>query len=536
MQRHGTERLEGWKSISRFLGRGVRTVQLWERERGLPVQRIPGGPGQTVFAEASALRAWLAGSEPTTAIETAVAVAPARAPGLLVLPFDYLAPDSGMAFVGDALASQLVSRLAAVDLQQLRVLSWATAKATRQQAATAPTLAESLGVQYFVEGAVLDAGSRWCIEVRLVDAQHDRVVFADRFACGAREILLLEAQVAEAVCAHLRLYRTGLLLEPFWNGATDPAAYLCFLQAAEGYEMQSYESVALAAERIDEALRIDPKFLPAEPLRLRIASRQLTHGDTTRDAAARLRDDGQRCAARAPDLLQTRLMRAQMATFMDYDWTEVPRQLLPMLDALPAEASIRTLLAYGHAMQRQSATTRELLAPVLDLDLSANTCNFVATACLAERDYAGALGHYDRALALSPTNVYSHLKKAFVVGAYQRDTRRGAELVRTMPEPVRRRYGSMLGGCFAAIDGNAKDAREARARAADDAAAGNGSWFHVACIDGLLGDAGSCAANVAKSRDAFDNRASLAAVEPCLDPVRDHPAMRAVIGSMNLPT
>lgn len=127
------------------------------------------------------------------------------------------------------------------------------------------------------------------------------------------------------------------------------------------------------------------------------------------------------------------------------------------------------------------------------------------------------------------------MKKAFVVGAYQRDTRHGAELVRTMPQPVRRRYGSMLGGCFAAIDSNAKDAREARARAADDAAAGNDSWFHVACIDGLPGDAGSCAANVAKSRDAFDNRASPAAVEPCLDPVRDHPAMQAVIGSMNLP-
>ncbi len=535
MQRPGTERLEGWKSISRFLGRGVRTVQLWERERGLPVQRIPGGPGQTVYAEAGALRAWLAGSETTTTGETANAVASARAPGLLVLPFDYLAPDSGLSFVGDALASQLVSRLAAVDLQQLRVLSWATAKATRQQPATAPTLAESLGVHYFVEGAVLDAGSRWCIDVRLVDAQLDRVVFSDRFACGARDVLLLEAQVAEAVCAHLRLYRTGLLLEPFWNGATDPAAYLCFLQAAEGYEMQSYESLARAGERIDEALRIDPGFLPAEPLRLRIAFRQLSHGDTTRASAARLRSEGRRCAAQAPDLLQTRLMCAQMATFMDYAWAEPPRQLLPMLDALPAEASIRTLLACGHAMQRQSATTRELLAPVLDLDVSSNTCNFIATTRLAERDYASALDHYDRALALSPTNVYSHLKKALVVGAYQRDTRRGAELVRRMPDAVRQRYGTMLGGCFAAVDGNLGVAREARARAADDAAAGNGSWFHVACIDGLLGDAKSCAANVAKSRDAFDNRASMAAVEPCLDPVRDHPAMRAVIRSMNLP-
>lgn len=536
MQRPDTERLDGWKSISRFLGRNVRTVQLWERDRGLPVQRIPGGPGQTVFAEASALRAWLAGGMPTAASAVAASGAAQRAPGLLVLPFDYLAPDGAMAFFGDALASQLIGRLASVELQQLRVLSWATAKATRQQTLGSPSIADTLGVQYLIEGAVLDAGSRWCIDVRLVDARADRVVFADRFACGPRDILMLEAQVADAVCAHLHLYRTGVLLEPFWNSATDPAAYLCFLQAAEGYEAQSLASVELAAERIEEALRIDPNFLPAEPLRLRIAARHLTHGNTAPEAAARLRSEARRCAARAPDLLQTRLMNGQMANFMDYAWDEVPRQLLPMLQALPAESGIRTMIAYSHAVQRRSTEARELLAPVRDLDISSNTCNFIATALLAERDFDGALAHYDRALALSPANVYSHLKKAFVVGAYQRDTKQGAELVRAMPEPVRQRYGSMLGGCFAAVDGDTQTARTARAQAATDATAGNGSWFHVACIDGLLGDARACAASVGRSRDAFDNRASLAAVEPCLDPVRGHPAMRAVIGSMNLPT
>jgi TolB-like protein/phage terminase Nu1 subunit (DNA packaging protein) len=535
MPQPDADRLDGWKAISRFLGRNVRTVQLWERERGMPVKRIPGGPGQTVYAEAAALRAWLAGDEPA-APRIAATGSAARAPGLLVLPFDYLAPNRSMAFVGDALASQLVSRLASIDMQHLRVLSWATSKATRQQAPLAGSLAETLGVQYLIEGAVLDAGSRWCIEVRLVDARIDQVVFADRFACGPRDILMLEAQVAAAVCTHLRLHRTGILLEPFWNGATDPAAYLCFLQAAEGYETQSLASVALAAERIDEALRIDPALLPAEPLRVRIAARQIAHGNTEREAAARVRSAARRCAQRAPDLLQTRLMNAGMAIFMDYAWEEVPPQLLPMVHALPAESSIRTMLAYGHAVQRDSAKARELLAPVLGLDISSHACNFVATTCLADRDYAGALAYYDQALAMSPANAYSHLKKAFVVGAYQRDTRRAADLVGAMPDPVRQRYGPMLAGCFAAVDGDVAAARTARARAAADAAAGNASWFHVACIDGLLGDADASAASVAKSRDAYDNRASLAAVEPCLDAVRGHPAMRTVVGSMNLPT
>ena len=34
------DHLNGWKEIAAFLGKGVRTVQRWEREQGLPVHRL----------------------------------------------------------------------------------------------------------------------------------------------------------------------------------------------------------------------------------------------------------------------------------------------------------------------------------------------------------------------------------------------------------------------------------------------------------------------------------------------------------------
>ena len=37
---NGNERLDSWKEISAYLKRGVRTVQRWEREAGLPVHRL----------------------------------------------------------------------------------------------------------------------------------------------------------------------------------------------------------------------------------------------------------------------------------------------------------------------------------------------------------------------------------------------------------------------------------------------------------------------------------------------------------------
>ena len=54
-------RLDGWKEIATFLNRGERTVKRWERERGLPVHRVPFGDRASVFAWPGELADWLKG-------------------------------------------------------------------------------------------------------------------------------------------------------------------------------------------------------------------------------------------------------------------------------------------------------------------------------------------------------------------------------------------------------------------------------------------------------------------------------------------
>ena len=52
-------RLNSWKEIAAFLGRGVRTVQRWERELQLPVHRIGSGPRSPVYALTTELNFWI---------------------------------------------------------------------------------------------------------------------------------------------------------------------------------------------------------------------------------------------------------------------------------------------------------------------------------------------------------------------------------------------------------------------------------------------------------------------------------------------
>jgi Flp pilus assembly protein TadD len=60
----GGDRLDSWKEIAGFFARDERTVKRWEKERGLPVHRLPGGGRGTVFAYTEELSAWLQSSQP----------------------------------------------------------------------------------------------------------------------------------------------------------------------------------------------------------------------------------------------------------------------------------------------------------------------------------------------------------------------------------------------------------------------------------------------------------------------------------------
>src|SRR5262249_32564864 len=52
------DRLDSWKEIAAYFGRGVRTVQRWESEEGLPVHRLTHDKGGHVYARPAELAAW----------------------------------------------------------------------------------------------------------------------------------------------------------------------------------------------------------------------------------------------------------------------------------------------------------------------------------------------------------------------------------------------------------------------------------------------------------------------------------------------
>ena len=52
--------LTSWKDIARYMGKGVRTVQRWEQDFGLPVRRPHGSNKKAVLARPRDLDLWVA--------------------------------------------------------------------------------------------------------------------------------------------------------------------------------------------------------------------------------------------------------------------------------------------------------------------------------------------------------------------------------------------------------------------------------------------------------------------------------------------
>lgn len=50
--------LRSWREIALYMGKGVRTVQRWEQDFGLPVHRVENCPRRAIFARPNELDAW----------------------------------------------------------------------------------------------------------------------------------------------------------------------------------------------------------------------------------------------------------------------------------------------------------------------------------------------------------------------------------------------------------------------------------------------------------------------------------------------
>jgi hypothetical protein len=111
------ERLDSWKAIGAYLGRDAGTVRRWERTRGLPVHRVPGGKGSSVFAFTGEIDTWLKSAPQESAAQEQSAPDSAPPEQLIPAPSRSVArwwwPAAGIALAGAIVLGWSMTRTSA---------------------------------------------------------------------------------------------------------------------------------------------------------------------------------------------------------------------------------------------------------------------------------------------------------------------------------------------------------------------------------------------------------------------------------------
>jgi len=219
-----------------------------------PRRRLaPAAIALAVAAAVAALWLWRRGPEPPAGD----AVDHVRS--LAVLPFDDLAPAGGETYFSDGMTDALTTELAR--LPDLTVIARSSAAVYRRSAKAPREIARELGVEALVTGSVLRAGDRVRISAQLAAADTDRVLWAESYERAARDVLVLQGEVARAVAGAIALELTPAEKQRLAaRRAVEPRALDEYLRGRARWSLRTEPETRAALAHFEAATRLDPGF------------------------------------------------------------------------------------------------------------------------------------------------------------------------------------------------------------------------------------------------------------------------------------
>ena len=255
--------LEGWKAIADYLRKTERTVQRWEKTKGLPVRRFNASSAEEqsrVFALKSELDAWWQElltcpeepDEPEPVRVEPVETPPPSSPAahrpvwhwvalilgiaavigvaswlvpslmkilgfgppqkitLVVRPFKSLSADPSKDFVAAGLTEEMVTRLGFLHPQEMQVIPLTPSFAN----ATLEHLANNLKADYVLEGSVRQIGDHVGITAQLVQVGSQTVAWGQSYDRDVKDLLRVQEEVAYAIAGEVLTKLPGQPMSP----------------------------------------------------------------------------------------------------------------------------------------------------------------------------------------------------------------------------------------------------------------------------------------------------------------------------------
>jgi TolB-like protein/Flp pilus assembly protein TadD len=341
-----------------------------------------------------------------------------RDKSIAVLPFENFSDDKANAFLADGLQDDILTSLARIS--DLRVISRTSTERYRgeKKSHNLPEIARAIGATNVLEGSVRREGNRMVVNVQLIDAVHDRHLWANRYDRSMADSLGLQGElardIADALQATLTPDETASVEH---KPTTNPEAYELYLQA-RNYEfkpdtfLQDYRT---AEQLYLQAVTMDPKFALAHA-RLSMTRSRIYHYFEPTEAWGK----SARSEAALALQLQSNLGEGHHALglcyyWLDRDYAGALREFEIAEKLLPNDTSVPWHVA---AIKRRRGQWQEAVADyhqILTRDpQNANVVRDLLYVLCSMRDWAGAERTAERLLALTPDSLNAKAQMGYV--------------------------------------------------------------------------------------------------------------------------
>ncbi len=195
-----------------------------------------------------------------------VAADRAGVPALAVLPLVDRSPGGSDAYFSEGVTEALITELAKV--AGVRIIAGASSLRYRETTKSHNEIGAELGVDHLVEGSVLRLADRVRISARLMSARTGELIWAERYDRAFEDVLLLQAEVAEAIARQVGTVLAGPEA-PGLEGAAParrkvgPDVYLLGLQAQHQWSRRTEEGFRAGLRLFREAVDRDATYAPA---------------------------------------------------------------------------------------------------------------------------------------------------------------------------------------------------------------------------------------------------------------------------------
>ena len=328
---------------------------------------------------------------------------------LAVLPLVNFSGDPAQEFFADGMTEALIAELAKI--RALKVISRTSVMQYKGAKRPLPEIARELGVRGVVEGSVVREGGSVRITVQLIDAPQDRHVWAESYTRESREVLRLQAEVAQAIAAAVRVAVTPEERQRLAvTSAVDPEAHRLLLEAVELMRRGStqLDTQQRIAALLDRSVSLAPDFARAHALRAGQRYQLAGTGyESGASACPPARDELRRALELDPTSVEARSLDATLKESCDFDWTGALAVYDGLLQSAPGDAATHDALSQLLSVLGRHDEALEHVRRADELDPFNDwiSGHYVDTLTAARR-YPEALRIARRSLETSPDSVF----------------------------------------------------------------------------------------------------------------------------------